>query len=192
MAIALRMVILGMEIPMRSLCTLFVMIAAAALSAQSQTAETQSTQTPAVTEATQQPSLVHTAEVQPGDSLLVQAAKRALAKRQNAKNRLTVVVPGRGHISQGSTPLKPVVLPPEPKLMTQAGIDPNIVRKRNEDIQRRIDVLLDEQKRLGAEADEVVGGEVDEDAVTKRLTNLQEKIDGLRLQLKQLPPPPQR
>jgi hypothetical protein len=179
---------------MRRLYMLFVMIAAAALSAQTQTAETQSTQTQTVTEATQppqQPSLVHTAEVQPGDSPLVQAAKRALAKRQNAKNRLTVV-PGSGHISQGTIPLKPLVLPPEPKSSTRPGIDPNINRRKAEDIERRIRILESEQKRLGAEADEVVGGDVDEDAVGKRLTDLQEKIDELRLQLKQIPPPPQR
>lgn len=181
---------------MRRLYTLFAMIAAAALSAQTQTAETQSTQTPTqtVTESTQpppQPSLVHSAEVQPGDSPLVQAAKRALAKRQNTKTRLTVV-PGSGHISQGTIPLKPIDLPPESKPTTRPGIDPNVTRRKIEEIERQIRVLESEQKRLGAEADEVVGGDEDEDAVGKRMTNLQVKIDELRLQLKQIPPPPQR
>jgi hypothetical protein len=171
---------------MRRLCTLFAMMtAAAALSAQT------ATSTSPVGEP--RPQLVQSVAEQPGDSPLVRAAKRAVARRQNAKNRITITGATAGHISQGTGTLKPIVVPPEPAPAPANAIDPSVVRARNDAIERQIRLLEDEKSRLGVETDEPVGGDgPDEDAVVRRLTDLQQKIDALRKQQKDLALPPPR
>jgi hypothetical protein len=171
---------------MRRLCTLFAMMtAAAALSAQNAT--------PSSAASEPRPQLVQSVAEQPGDSPLVRAAKRAVARRQNAKNRITITGAAAGHISQGTGTLKPIVVPPEPAPARTNAIDPNVIRARNEMLEQQIRTLEDEKTRLGAETDEPVGGDgPNEDAVVRRITDLQQKIDALRKQQKDLAVPPPR
>ena len=165
---------------MRRLCTLFAIMAAAGLSAQTATTD-------------ERPQLIHSVEVQPGDSPLVQAAKRAVARRQSAKDRITVAVTSTGHISQPPGPAKAMKMPPDlPVPSTPAAIDPNVIRARNEEIERRIRILQEEQDRLGAAADQPYAGDgSEEDDIQRRRTTIQQKIDELRRQQKEASKPPQ-
>lgn len=167
---------------MRRLCTVLILMAASALSAQTAPEE--------------QPQLIKSAEVQPGDSVLVQAAKRALARRQSAKDRGIVVKvsgssTGAGHISQPAGPMKELKLPPPNPEAKPLAIDPNVIRARNEEIERKIKALQDEQNRLGAEADEPYAGDGgDEDDTERRMTTIQQKIDELHRLQNEVPKPP--
>jgi len=164
---------------MRRLCTLFVIVAAFGLSAQTATEE--------------RPQLVQSVDVQPGDSPLVRAAKRAVANRQNAKDRVTVKVTGTGHLSQPPGPAKELKMPPplEVSAPTPASASANANRARNEEIERKIKALQDEQKRLGEEADQPYAGDVtEEDNLDRRMATIQQQIDELRKQLKGSATPP--
>jgi hypothetical protein len=164
---------------MRRLCTLFVVMAATGLAAQTATEE--------------RPQLVQSVDVQPGDSPLVRAAKRAVANRQNAKDRVTVKVTGTGHLSQPPGPARDLKMPPplEPTAPAPASIDADGIRARNAEIERRIKALQDEQTRLGAEADQPYAGDrTEEDDLERRMTTIQQKIDELRRQLKDSTPTP--
>lgn len=164
---------------MRRITTVLLVLAAAGLSAQTAPATSTSEEST--------PPLIVSTEVLPTDSPMVAAAKRAMAARQKAKNRVHVsVTPGKGHLFQATGPVNvSFKMPPEdPK---PRPVKPARLAVTPEDVERKIQTLLREQEKLASHADEPVGGDgSEEDFVEKKMAALQKQIDDLRNQLARL------
>jgi hypothetical protein len=140
-----------------------------------------------------QPELIRTVAIHSGDSPLVQAAKKAVAARQNSKSRIKIndrTVRGAGHVSQGTGPaVVSMNLPPAPSYAPPPGADPADVARQKE-LAAKIEALKQEQERMAAEADEPYGGDVEEDRVDQRQSQIPQEID--QLQRQQTPSRPPR
>lgn len=158
--------------------TALLLLAAAGLSAQ--------TAPPPETTEAAPPPLITSTEIQAGDSPLVVAAKRAMAARLKAKDRINVAVtPGKGHIFQATGPVNPSFkMPPEDPKPKPAKKTPVMDTAA---LERKLQRLLQEQERLASQGDEPVDGDgSEEDYTDNRSAALQKEIDDLRRQISQL------
>ncbi len=166
------------------LLTAIAMVVAGTLSGQEPSSPVPETETP---------QLIRTTLIQPGDSVLVQAAKRAVVARQSGKNRINIddrSTRGRGHIFQSTGPVAP-------KLdFASVGSAPPPARPESsaeainqQELQRKIDTLRQEQERMAAEAEEPYGGDVEEDRVDQRQAQIPQEIDQLQRQQTPSRPP---
>jgi hypothetical protein len=155
-----------------------ILILAAHASAQS---STKPEPAPAATDATV-PPLTKTVAVDPNDSPMVRAAKRAVASRVPATQRRVITLnstTSRGHFAESTgasegphvlplsppgwaTPIKPA--PPTP---AQEEAAKNAVA-----VQQKLKKLEAEQQRMAAEAEEPYGGDVGEDEAEARAAAL--------------------
>ncbi|HYC61271.1 MAG TPA: hypothetical protein VEK79_17080 [Thermoanaerobaculia bacterium] len=144
------------------------------------------------------PPLVKTVVVEPTDSPMVRAAKRAVAARVHPSQRRVISLTTtmtRGRIAQGSgTTELPVIPPPSvepPSPATQREAARRIAAEKAAAekaaaVQKRLKELEQEEGMLAQEADQQYGDEVDEDLVEKRLA----EIEAERKKLLAPPPPP--
>lgn len=115
---------------------------------------------------------------------MVAAAKKAMAARQQAKDRVHVsVTPGKGRIFQATGPanvsfkMPPADPKPKPARQVRPAVD-------FEAMELRLQALLLEQEKLGSHADEPTGGDgSEEDFVAKRMAILERQIADLRRQI---------
>jgi hypothetical protein len=149
-------------------------------------------QTPAATDTAATPALIKSVAIDPNDSPLVRAAKHAVASRQNAGSRRIVTVnSSHGHYAQATGPTNGPSLPATDsgaQATKAAGpsAEQQAAAKRQGEVQNRLRQLAQEEQRVGAELDEPYGGDIEEDAVEKRLSD----IAAERQRLAQPPPPP--
>jgi hypothetical protein len=126
------------------------------------------------------------------DSPLVRAAKLAVASRQHPSNRRVITVTvggtaGRGRLAQGTGPVNGPNLPPA---AVPATPDPaweqraQATAKREAEVKERMRQLAQQEQVVGAEIDEPYGGDIEEDAVEQRLSEISAQRQG------QPPPPP--
>jgi hypothetical protein len=163
---------------MRRITTVLLLLTAAGLSAQT------APSSPASDEPT--PALITSTQVLPGDSPMVAAAKRAMAARQKAKDRVHVsLTPGKGHIFQATGPVNVSfkMPPPDPKprpaRQAKSGIDV-------EALERKLQALLLEQEKIGSDLDEPYNGDgSEEDFADKKADVLRRQIEDLRRQIAQ-------
>jgi hypothetical protein len=163
-----------------------VLIAATSSHAQSQPAAASDSAAPALTK-----SIV----IQAGDSPLVRAAKSAVASRQHPSNRRVLTLgrnTGRGRFAQATGPTEGPNIPPStayvpPKPDNSGANQANA--QRAAEVQSRLKQLEQEEQVVGAEMDEPYGGDIEEDAVDKRLTDI--AAERQKLQQEQQKPPSQ-
>lgn len=157
----------------------------------------QSSNPPAATTSDAPPPLVKTVVVDPTDSPMVQAAKRALAARVHPSQRRVISLNAtmtRGRVAQGSgTTELPKIPPPSvepPSVATQREAarrvnEQKAAAERAAALQKRLKELEQEEGILANEADQQYGDEADEDLVEKRLA----EIAAERKKLLETPPP---
>ncbi|MFL6246608.1 MAG: hypothetical protein ACJ74H_11325 [Thermoanaerobaculia bacterium] len=162
------------------------LLLAAHLHAQTASATTADTTTTA-------PPLIKSVAESPNDSRMVRAAKRAVASRQSAGQRRVVTLTSSGAATRGRVAVSsgsvegPKLPPAEPKKVPQ----PKVISAQEEaaqkqaDLQAKLKNLEMEEARIRAELDEPYGHEMDEDAVEKRLSEIQAE----RKKLLEAPPP---
>lgn len=146
------------------------------------------------------PPLVKTVVVEPTDSPMVRAAKRAVAARVHPSQRRVLSLNPtmtQGRIAQGSGTTElpkippPSVEPPSPATQREAQrrvAAQKAAAERAATVQKRLKELEQEEGVLTNEADQQYGDEVDEDMVEKRLA----EIAAERKKLLATPPPPPR
>lgn len=163
---------------MRTLLVATAMLAAAAQS------EAQ-TSAPAAAAGDTTPSLITSVAVQPMDSVLVRAAKRAVASRKPlSQRRLVSVTSTRGRYAEATGTLGPLPSPtadrsseppPQPSRSAVAAAE------RERAVQEKLQQLSVEQQRMAAEAEEPYGGDIEEDRVDQRLNQIpQEQQEAVR------------
>lgn len=163
---------------MRRITTVLLLLTAAGLSAQT-APPTSGSEEPS-------PSLITSAQVLPGDSPMVAAAKRAMAARQKAKDRIHLsLTPGKGHIFQATGPanvsfkMPPQDPKPRPAKQAKSGIDVDA-------LERKLEALLLEHEKLVSHLDEPYNGDgSEEDFADKKMAVLKRQIDDLRRQIEQ-------
>jgi hypothetical protein len=174
-----------------------IAIIAVSSHAQSSTAQSSTTQSSTAAAAeTTEPALTKSVVLSVGDSPLVRAAKIAVASRQNPAKRRVITIgssAGRGRFSQATGPTQGPSIPPS-STASVAGPSESQIMEANQrkaqaaEVQKRLNQLAQEEQRVGAELDEPYGGDIEEDAVEKRLSD----ISAERQKLQQpAPPPPQ-
>ena len=143
------------------------------------------------------PALIKTVVDDPNDSPMVRAAKRAVASRLRNPSQRRVVslttssTTARGRFSVSTGPAEGPRLPPAPsdaKPVTtpQVTSAQQAAALQKAQTQEKLKRLEAEQSMLAAEADEPYGGDIEEDQVEKRLT----EIEAERKKLQETPPPP--
>jgi hypothetical protein len=120
-------------------------------------------------------SLVQDTTFRTDDSPLVRAAKRTLAARKGGQNlpvhRVTDATLKRGgRVAFASGPVNGPTVPPLPE--PEGPPVPQALPDRTAETQQRIQALQQEQRRMRDEADEGPYGEIDEDVVERRLTEI--------------------
>jgi len=169
-------------------------ILAIAVHANAQSANAQSTSAPPADSTT--PALTKTVTVDPNDSPMVRAAKKAVASRVNPAQRRVVTLHStntRGRFAVATGPTEgPKVLPLSPASAPAVQPSPSQqeAAKRAAAVQKQLKKLEAEQKMLAAETDEPYGGDIDEDQVEKRLYENQAAQKKLEQTTAQTPPPP--
>jgi hypothetical protein len=139
--------------------------------------------------------LISDLTVQPGDSRLVRAAKIAIATRQRQTMHSSMVIDNNALLNSGghlSTQTSPgAALPNSYYAQTTAqpsspsGTAPEARAKAEQKVQS----LRREQGRMNEEAEQQYANEVDEDLVTKRMTEIPTEINAAQHQLTPPPPP---
>jgi hypothetical protein len=140
--------------------------------------------------------LIQDATVQPGDSPLVAAAKRALAARQRAVGSDSAWVIDDSmvrHFRIADAAAPPPSLPPA-SAPTRAEVpstfssyDGTAARQQQE---RERAALQREQQLMAEENDQPYGGGVSEDHVVERMTQIPKQIEAIDRQAQQQPSPP--
>lgn len=159
--------------------------------------QAQSTTTTATDATTTAPPLIKNVAEEPNDSPMVRAAKRAVASRQNAGQRRVVTLTSsgaatRGRVAVSSGPTEGPKLPPPPSDAKRAE-PPKVLTaqeraaKHQAEVQGKLKQLAAEEERISTELDEPYGHDMDEDAVEKRLT----EIEAERKKLMESTPPPE-
>jgi hypothetical protein len=168
-------------------------ILAIAVHASAQSANAQSKSEPPAESTT--PPLTKTVTVDPNDSPMVRAAKKAVASRVNPAQRRVVSLNstntrGRFAIASGPVegpkvlPLSPAPTPPGPSASQQEAA------KRAAAVQKQLKKLETEQKMLAAEMDEPYGHDLDEDQAEMRMYENQAEQKKLQQTTAPTPPPP--
>jgi hypothetical protein len=173
-----------------------IAIIAVSSHAQSSTAQSSTTQSSTAAAAeTTEPALTKSVVLSAGDSPLVRAAKIAVASRQNPAKRRVITIgtsAGRGRFSQATGPTHGPSVPQSSAAYAASAPTESQIREANQqkaqpaEVQKRLNQLAQEEQRVGAEMDEPYGGDIEEDAVEKRLSD----ISAERQKLQQPPPPP--
>jgi hypothetical protein len=173
----------------RMYLSVITLIAAGALSAQ--TASTQTTQ-PAAPATAGETQLVTTTAVKSTDSPLVQAAKRALAARQNAKNRIKIdhaSMKKAGRVSQSTGPVNVSFnLPTSDGEPARPAPRDSAEEARQKELEKKLETLKQEQAMMAAEQDEPYGGDIEEGASDQRMTEIPNEIEQTQREMN--PPPP--
>ena len=142
------------------------------------------------------PALTKTVTVDPNDSPMVRAAKRAVASRVSPAQRRVVSLNStntRGRFAIATGPVAgPKVPPPSPASTPAVQPSPSQqeAAKRTAAVQKQLKKLETEQNRMATEMDEPYGGDLDEDQVEKRMYELQAAQQKLQQTTAQTPPPP--
>ena len=142
------------------------------------------------------PALTKTVTIDPNDSPMVRAAKKAVASRVNPAQRRVVSLNStntRGRFAIATGPVEgPKVPPPSPAATTAAQPSPSQqeAAKRTAAVQKQLKKLETEQNRMAAEMDEPYGGDLEEDQVEKRMYELQAAQQKLQQTTAPTPPPP--
>jgi hypothetical protein len=176
---------------------LAIAVHANAQSANAQSTKTQSAkaQSASAPPAESTPALTKTVTVDPNDSPMVRAAKKAVASRVNPAQRRVVSINstntrGRFAIASGPVegpkvqPLSPSTPPAQPSAAQQEAA------KRAAAVQKQVKKLEAEANKLGAEMDEPYGNDLDEDQVEMRLYESQKELQKLQTTTPNPPPPP--
>ena len=169
-------------------------ILAIAVHANAQSAKVQSTPAPPAESTT--PALTKTVTVDPNDSPMVRAAKKAVASRVNPAQRRVVSLNSantRGRFAIASGPVEgPKVLPLSPASTppSQPSASQQEAARRAAAVQKQLKKLETEQKILGSEMDEPYGHDLDEDQVEMRLYENQTEQKKLQQTTTPTPPPP--
>jgi len=168
-------------------------ILVAAVSSFAQTAQT-APQPNVETSAATAPPLTKTVAVEPTDSPLVRAAKLAVASRQHPSNRRVVklngISTGRGRFAESTGPVNGPNLPASSTPSTPTAV-PEWQRReqakaaQEAEKQKKLQELAQQERVVGVELDEPYGGDIEEDAVEQRMTEIEQQ----RQQL-QTPNPP--
>jgi hypothetical protein len=136
------------------------------------------------------PALTKTVVVEPNDSPMVRAAKRAVASRVPTAQRRVVSLTTtntRGRVAFASGPTEgPKALPPAPATSPAPKPQPSQQAEAKRAAEEKLKKLEAEQAMVAAEMDEPYGGDIEEDQVEKRLS----EIEAERKKLQQTPPPP--
>jgi hypothetical protein len=167
-------------------------ILAIAAHAHAQTATAQSAPPPAEPAT---PALTKTVTVDPNDSPMVRAAKKAVASRlKNPAQRRVVSLNSkntRGRFAVATGPVEGPKVPPmspAPAPAARPSASQQEAAKRTAAVQKQMEKLQTEQEMLAAEMDEPYGGDLDEDQVEKRMYEAQAAQQ--KLQQTAPPPPP--
>jgi hypothetical protein len=157
-------------------------------------ANAQSASAPPVESTT--PPLTKTVTIDPNDSPMVRAAKKAVASRVNPAQRRVVSLNStntRGRFSVATGPVQGPKVPPLSPASTPA-VQPSASQqeaaRRTAAVQKQVKKLETEQKRLAAEMDEPYGGDLDEDQVEQRMYEVQAEREKLQQTTAPTPPPP--
>ena len=144
------------------------------------------------------PPLTKTVTIDPNDSPMVRAAKRAVASRVNPAQRRVVSLTstntrGRLAIATGPTEgprIPPAQTPPGPSGEERQRASVKEVGRlkavAETEKQEKLKQLAVEEGLLGTEMDEPYGNDVDEDRAVKRLS----EIEAERKKLQETTPPP--
>ena len=142
------------------------------------------------------PALTKTVTIDPNDSPMVRAAKKAVASRvKNPAQRRVVSLNSpntRGRFAVATGPVEGPKVPPISPAPAPATRPPPASQqetaRRTAAVQKQIEKLQTEQEMLAAEMDEPYGGDLDEDQVEKRMYEAQAAQQ--KLQQTTPPPPP--
>lgn len=178
-----------------------ILVLAAQADAQSGTTAASTTTTTAASAApaAEDPPLIKTVAEDPNDSAMVRAAKRAVASRQNAKQRRVIRITPAGTATRGRVAVStgsvegPRVPPPSPQAQPAPAVrvpTQQEIAAHRAQVEARLKQLEAEEGPLGDEADQQYGDEMDEDYVEKRLTEIAAERKKL-LESLNSPPPPQ-
>lgn len=141
---------------------------------------------------TDSPPLTKTVVVEPTDSPLVRAAKRAVASRQNSTSRRVVTVrsagvgAGRGRFSEATGP---TTGPQVPSISTPTKTATNSQKSeaqrkadavQKEQVDRRLKQLAEDEARVAAEMDEPYGGDMEEDEVDAQMGAIEQQRQQLQ------------
>jgi Na+-transporting methylmalonyl-CoA/oxaloacetate decarboxylase gamma subunit len=143
------------------------------------------------------PPLTTTVADNPNDSPMVRAAKRAVASRVNPAQRRVVTLTTantRGRVAFASGPTTgptPLPAPPSPSAgelrQRESAREVAAIKAAAEKERRdKLKQLENEENMLAAEMDEPYGGDVEEDRVDQRMS----EIEAEKQKLQQPPPPP--
>jgi hypothetical protein len=142
------------------------------------------------------PALTKTVAIDPNDSPMVRAAKKAVASRVNPAQRRVVSLNStntRGRFAIATGPAEGPKVPPMSPATTpaaQPSTSQQEAAQRTEAVQKQLKKLETEQSRMAAEMDEPYGGDLDEDQVEKRMYELQAQQQKLQQTTAPTPPPP--
>jgi hypothetical protein len=139
----------------------------------------------------EQPQLIHSVTINPGDSPLVQAAKKAMAARHAADQRIRIderMTRGRGHVSQSTGPVTVSLNVPSSGNDGSSSTPATEVDATRQKVQAQVQALRQEQEMIAAEADEQYANDIEEDQVDQRQTQIPNEIQ--QLQPQQPPPAP--
>jgi hypothetical protein len=143
------------------------------------------------------PALTKTVTIDPNDSPMVRAAKKAVASRVSSAQRRVVSLNStntRGRFAISSGPVAgPKVPPPSPTSTPAVRPSPSQQQEaaqRAAAVQKQLKKLETQQNRMAAEMDEPYGGDLEEDLVEKRMYEIQEQQKKLQQSTSPTPPPP--
>jgi len=148
------------------------------------------------------PPLTKTVAVEAGDSAMVRAAKRAVASRGPASQRRVVSLTtnnthGRIAISTSGPTTGPTVLPLTTNWATPQKPQPSVAQQeaaaQSAERTEKLKKLEMEQQRLAAELEDETPNDIDEDALDRRMAEIQAEQKKLQQQQQQQGQrPPQR
>jgi hypothetical protein len=135
------------------------------------------------------PALVHDFYERPDDSRLVRAAKRSLALRQKGTGRSSGWVVNDAmvrHLHVDNAPSAPQQAAGEVPANAASAAQPPVNRPA---LEKKLQDAREEMARMAQESNETYAGDIEEDKINQRLTQLPNEIETLNKQLQPAPPP---
>ncbi len=167
--------------------------ASAAKPASAPAAKTSAPAAKTTAEDTEAPALIKSVADDPNDSPMVRAAKRAVASRKPNQRRVVSLNSSssttKGRVAFSTGPAEGPRLPPLPsdaKPLQPSAQDAAAAAAQKAQVQEKLKRLEQEERMLAAETDEPYGGDIEEDQVEQRLS----QIEAERKKLQETPPPP--